>query len=309
MSSKIMCDICDNPIEDYNYYFCETCKKGFHFKCVRGEKKMFPGKPGHRECKYCNNIMIDEEDRAKAVKKEEKEREKLLKKEEEEKARLIKEKEEEETRLLKEEEKIQEELMQEEMEKLDRISDRKKMGGLMDAVKKKMKKSIRSGIEGILEIEDYKDEWTLIHGKPPILDDEYLYFHQIDEALNQHPNFLHFQIKHYLEELDYNIEHDIKPIPTEFDVGEAVIKIFNYLGYLSAFIECKREKTKGYTKIYLKEEGICHYSSKFAPPFVKGNIRIEFAGIVQNMNEEELQKDIEKLNGKIIEFLNKNIPF
>ena len=205
---------------------------------------------------------------------------------------------------------------------LDRKKDRKHMTGIVESVKDKM-----PSIHGF---KDYKTTWTLIHGSAPILKEDYLYFHQIDKPLNQHPNFLHFQIKEFLEELDYIIVSDARPLPLEFEVKSGCMVVFNCSGYLSASIECKREvlkedskhsrreflkkaikpsdTVKGHTKIYVKEEGICYYSKDFEPPYLKGNIRIVFAGSIKQMNKEELMRDIEKLNGKILEFLETPLP-
>ncbi|MHA1298325.1 MAG: hypothetical protein ACTSO9_02660 [Candidatus Helarchaeota archaeon] len=187
---------------------------------------------------------------------------------------------------------------------LDRIAHRRKVGGVIDGIKKKAR-----GAAAVLQLDDYKDTWTLIHGKKPVLDENYLYFQQIDDALNQHPNFLHFQIKQFLEEFDYVIINDVKPLPDEIRLKDNEHIIFNFTGYLSASIECKREKLKGHTRIYLKEEGICHFSSQFAPPFVKGNIRLVFAGTVENMSSNELKTDILGLKEKINDILNTEVTF
>ena len=187
---------------------------------------------------------------------------------------------------------------------MDRTLHRKKVGGVLDAVKDKL-----HGAAAILKLEDYKDTWTLIHGSKPVLDDNYLYFQQIDDALNQHPNFLHFQITQFLEELNYIIVNEVKPLPDEIKLNEKEQIIYHYKGYIGASIDTKREKIKGYTKIFCKEEGICYFSSEFDPPYVKGNIRIAFGGIVNNMKHEELQQDILNLKGKIEGALRTDIPF
>ncbi|MHA1302056.1 MAG: hypothetical protein ACTSO9_21785 [Candidatus Helarchaeota archaeon] len=192
---------------------------------------------------------------------------------------------------------------------LDRKTDRKKIGGLLTTIKRKVQKSIKSGAEAILELENYKDTWTLIHGKIPVLEDDYKFFQQIDESLNQHPNFLHFQIKQYLEELDYIIEDDIKPLPTEIKMSNDEFLILNFSGYLSALIECKKEKINGYTKVYLKEEGVCFVDKQYGHPYFNGNIRLIFAGTVKNMDDSELEVDLNKLKTKIINFLNTELPF
>ncbi len=278
----IICDICNGPIQDKKHYICEHCDKGFHFKCVKKKKYLFREDHDTRQCRYCHNPMIDMEEEEKYEKKMEKQLQ------------------DEEERKVIEEEKA--------LAMLDRKTQRKMLTGVRESVKKKMK-GLKSGFDAILNIEDYKDDWTLIHGRIPILDDDFLFFHRINEALNQHPNFLHFQIRHYLESIDYIIEDEAVPLPLEFDIEGGKIKIFNYSGYLSAIIECKGIKLKGATNIYVKEEGICYYSKDFEPPFVKGNIHFSFAGSVQNMNKEELKSDIEKLNQKIIEFLKTDVPY
>jgi len=204
---------------------------------------------------------------------------------------------------------------------LDRKNDRKQLTGVIDSVKDKM--------DGIRRPKDYKDTWTLIHGRIPVLKDDYLYFQQIDKVLNQHPNFLHSQIRQYLEELDYIIISNSRPLPLELKIVTDCMLVFNFSGFLSASIDCKREiiaeeskssrrellkraikpnEIKGYTKIYLKEEGICYCSKDFEPPYFKGNIRIAFAGCIKNMSKEELKTDLEKLKSKILEFLEPSLP-
>ncbi|MFX1449673.1 MAG: hypothetical protein ACFFCM_02450 [Promethearchaeota archaeon] len=306
MSQNLICDICNTPIEDNKYYVCESCNKAFHHDCAYKERNLFKGQPGLRRCKFCQSFMIDKANvlgYVKKVKEEMKKEEEIRITEELKKIEQEQIEENVESRVLEEEEEDKNSNI------LDREYDRAKIGGLLEAVKKKAQKSMQSGMGGILDIKDYKDTWTLIHGRIPILGEDYLFFNQIDEALNQHPNFLHFQIKEFLEKLGYIIEHDIKPLPVEFRIGTNVCVIFNFTGYLSAEIECKKDKIKGFTKIYLKEEGICHYSKEFEPPFVKGNIHLVFAGNVENMSIDELGEDITKLKEKIIEFLQTKLPF
>ncbi|MFX1452648.1 MAG: hypothetical protein ACFFCM_17555 [Promethearchaeota archaeon] len=276
------CDICSELIEDNKHYFCEACEKAFHFKCVKKKQYLFREENGNKTCRYCHKPMIDM-----------KEKEKLEKK-------MEKKQQIEEEKMALEEEK--------ESATLDRITQRKSLTGVMESVKQKMK-GLKSGISAILDIEDYKDDWTLMHGRTPVLDSNFLFFNQIDSSLNQHPNFLHFQIRQQLEALDYIIENEATPLPLEFEIEEGKIKIFNFTGYLSALIETKGLKLKGYTKIYVKEEGICYYSKDFGAPFVKGNIRITFAGTNNNMSDEELESDISQLKQKIHEFLSTEIPY
>ena len=112
-----------------------------------------------------------------------------------------------------------------------------------------------------------------------------------------------------LEEIGYVIANDVKPLPDEIKMGEKDHLIFDFTGYITGVIDCRREKIKGHTKIYLKEEGMCHMSTQFGPPYVKGYIRIVFAGEIENMKHEELQQDIVNIKKKIPEILKTEIEF
>ena len=238
-----------------------------------------------------------------------KERIEKLKEEEEERKRLAKEAEEEEKRKLKEEEEKQKE------EEKKKKELEKKQKELEKAKEKEEKEISEPEVPKILDRKIYRkkevlpaldtkagfvDRWALMHAISPLTKKPYVYFTELEIIVKDHPNFIHNEFRHYLEDLGYRIENESLPLPDEIQIEDKVNKVFNFAASIKGTIEVEKDKVKGFTSIYAVEEGFCTFAYGEKKPAIFCKIKFSMAAdVAENMSPEDVKGDI----GIIIEKL------
>lgn len=133
------------------------------------------------------------------------------------------------------------------------------------------------------------------------LKNEYLGFKESILDTDVHPNLIHLFIMDSLEDLGYNVEEHVFPLPEIIEVEGSKSLLYNFLGSIKGTIRCERTSTlKGFTSIHVREEGIASISYRAEKnPLIDLKNKIIFAGLVKKMNEEDLTSDLNVLEEKI----------
>ncbi|NHI91824.1 MAG: hypothetical protein EAX96_04935 [Candidatus Lokiarchaeota archaeon] len=212
---------------------------------------------------------------------------------EEIKSRAEKEKEEEQKR--KEQEKAQKELERKQKEEEKTTPEKPE---ILDR-KIYRKKEVLPALD---QKAGFVDRWALMHAVSPITKRTYISFTEIELIVKDHPNFIHNEFHHYLEDLGYKIESETIPLPKEILIQDKINKVFNFAASIKGTIEVEKEKVKGFTSIYAVEEGFCTFAHGEKKPSIFCKMKISMAADADNMSLEDLKADINIVVEKLKSF-------
>jgi len=240
-----------------------------------------------------------------------KSRKKTLKHQAEEEKRKEKELSEEQKQKNKEEKEAEKKKLKELEKEQKKISKKEKKS---KKTKKKLKtedkidmldRTVHRKDEVIdpLDSKGVVDRWALMHANSPVTKRPYMNFSEVEMIVKDHPNFLHKIIHDMIEDFGYKIEKERKPLPEEIIVPDKINKVFNFVGSMKGTINAEKEKVKGFTSIYVVEEGFCTFAYGEEKPSVFSKMKVSLAGDIEKMDINELKNDIEsitkQLNGLI----------
>ena len=150
------------------------------------------------------------------------------------------------------------------------------------------------------------DRWALMHANSPITKRPYQNFSEVEMIVKDHPNFLHKIIHDMIEDFGYKIEKERKPLPEEIIVPDKINKVFNFVGSMKGTINTEKEKIKGFTSIYIVEEGFCTFAYGEEKPTIFSKMKVSLAGDIEKMDINELKNDIESITKQLSGLIENN---
>ena len=228
------------------------------------------------------------------TKDEIKAREKALKNKEEDAKR--KEKEQEEVEKQKEKELKEAEKQKKKKEKMAK-EKKENVEEKIDVLDRTIHR--KDEVKDPLDSKGEVDRWALMHANSPITKRPYQNFSEVELIVKDHPNFLHKVIHDMIEDFGYKIEKEIKPLPEEIIVPDKINKVFNFVGSMKGTINTEKNKMKGFTSIYIIEEGFSTFAYGAEQPTVFSKMKVSLAGDIENMDINELKNDIESITDQL----------
>ncbi|MHA1383378.1 MAG: hypothetical protein ACTSR3_06450 [Candidatus Helarchaeota archaeon] len=125
------------------------------------------------------------------------------------------------------------------------------------------------------------------------------FFHENRLTLNDHPNFIHLAIRDFMEELGYKILKIKKPLPEMIEIEQGKSKIIEISGYLVGVKLLNSSDSQDTLSIFIKQEGICTIFFDGQGVVTNTKAQISLAGKSNPDYDNELEKDILKINEKI----------
>ena len=150
------------------------------------------------------------------------------------------------------------------------------------------------------------DRWALMHANSPITKRPYMNFSEVEMIVKDHPNFLHKIIHDMIEDFGYKIEKERKPLPEEIIVPDKINKVFNFIGSMKGTINAEKDKVKGFTSIYVIEEGFCTFAYGEEKPTVFSKMKVSLAGDIEKMDINEMKNDIESITKQLSGLIENN---
>jgi len=125
------------------------------------------------------------------------------------------------------------------------------------------------------------------------------FFHENRLTLNDHPNFIHLAVRDFMEDLGYKILKIKKPLPEMIEIEQGKSKIIENSGYLVGVKLTNSADSQDTLSIFVKQEGICTIFFDGQGVVTNTRAQISLAGNSKPDHDDELEKDILKINEKI----------
>jgi hypothetical protein len=128
------------------------------------------------------------------------------------------------------------------------------------------------------------------------------FFHENRLSLKEHPNFIHLAIRDFLEGLGYKVMKIKKPLPEMIELEQGKSIITEIFGYLIGVKKLGAAEEENILSIFIRQEGICTIFFDGHGVTTSTKAQISLAGNTKSPRDEELEKDIIRLNDKIMNF-------